>query len=147
MEQTLWGLPDPDTQPEFYTGVPSKRLVAFFIDSIIIVVLCVLALPFTAFLGLFFFPLMYMVIGFAYRTVMLARNSATLGMLAMSIEVRDGQGRTLDLPMAVMHTGAYSALVISVFFQIGSIVLMLSTPRAQGLHDYVLGTAVINRAA
>ncbi len=47
-------LPDPDFQPEFYADVPGKRLLAFFIDTIIIIGLCVLVLPFTAFTGLFF---------------------------------------------------------------------------------------------
>ena len=68
-------LPDPDFQPEFYADVPGKRLLAFFIDTIIIIGLCVLVLPFTAFTGLFFFPLLYLVLGFAYRVVTLA-NSA-----------------------------------------------------------------------
>ena len=31
--------------------------------------------------------------------------------------------------------------------QIISIVLMLTSPRAQGLSDHVLGTAAVNRAA
>ena len=30
------GLPDPDADRQFYDGVPSRRLVAWFIDAVII---------------------------------------------------------------------------------------------------------------
>ena len=39
------GLPDPDLHAEFYADVPLKRLLAFIVDSILIVVITVLLIP------------------------------------------------------------------------------------------------------
>ena len=141
------GLPDPELRPEFYADVVTKRLLAWVIDTAVILVLCAVIIPFTAFTALFFLPFLYLVVGFAYRTVTLASGSATWGMRLMSIEFRNRHGDRLDLPMAALHTAGYS-LSISMFpLQIVSIILMLTTPRGQGLSDMVLGTAAINRTA
>ncbi|WP_099825414.1 RDD family protein [Oceaniglobus indicus] len=141
------GLPDPDTQGAFYADVPSKRFFAWLIDILLIGLLSVLVLPFTLFLGLFFFPLIFMVISFMYRTVSLANRSATPGMRVMAIEFRTARGQMFDLPAAFLHTVGYTASVTVFPAQLVSIVLMLTTARAQGLTDHVLGTAAINRAA
>ena len=101
-------LPDPSRQPQFYASVPTKRLIAWLIDLVLTVVLCVLVLPLTAFLGLFFWPLMLLVIGFAYRVVTLATGSATWGMRFAGVELRDAQGARLDLSLALAHTVGYS---------------------------------------
>lgn len=47
-------LPDPDYQAEFYQDVPTKRLIAWIADTIVIVLISLLIVPFTAFTGLFF---------------------------------------------------------------------------------------------
>lgn len=141
------GLPDPHGQPEFYADVPIKRLFAWLIDAVLILVASVLVLPFTAFLGLFFFPLLWLAVGLAYRTAFVARWSATPGMRVMSIELRDRMGRRLDAPLALLHALGYSFALATVVLQGVSVGLMLATPRGQGLHDLVLGTAMINRPA
>lgn len=140
-------LPDPDFQPEFYADVPGKRLLAFFIDTIINIGLCVLVLPFTAFTGLFFFPLLYLVLGFAYRVVTLANSGATLGMRVMAIEFRDAQGQRMGGGLALLHTLGYTISWAMPLLQVGSVVLMLTSRRGQGLSDHVLGTVALNRRA
>ena len=50
------GHPNPDYEAGFYAGVPTKRLIAWLADSVLIGLLTLLAIPFTAFLGLFFLP-------------------------------------------------------------------------------------------
>ena len=144
---TRWGLPDPELKPEFYTDVATKRFMAWFVDTILITLLCLLIIPFTAFTALFFLPLLYLVVGFVYRTVTLAGRSATPGMRLMAVELRSRDGSRLDLPMAALHTLGYTVSVSMVLPQIVSIVLMLTSPRGQGLSDVVLGTAALNRAA
>lgn len=140
-------LPDPDRQPEFYADIPTKRLLAWVIDTAVILAMCLVAVVFTLGIGLFIFPALYVVLGFAYRTATIARGSATWGMQVMAIEFRRPDGQLFDLPMAALHTLGYS-LSIAVFpAQIASIVMMLSTPRAQGLTDHMLGTVAINRRA
>lgn len=139
-------LPDPDRQAEFYADVPVKRLVAWLIDSVLILGLCLVLLPFTVFTALFFFPLYYLVLGFAYRVVTLATGSATLGMRLMALEMRTARGERLDLPVAALHTLFYSLSLSLMVPQVISGVLMLTTARAQGLGDMVLGTVAMNRA-
>lgn len=141
------GLPDPDYQPDFYADVPFKRAVAWVIDVIVISLLTAVGVVLTAFLGLLFVPLVYAVVGFVYRVVTIANGSATLGMRVMAIELRDGFGRRLSPLLATWHTIGYYISVASVFGQIASIVLMLTTPRRQGLTDLVLGTVMLNRRA
>ncbi|MEO1789664.1 MAG: RDD family protein [Pseudomonadota bacterium] len=140
------GLPDPDRASEFYDGVPTKRLVAWIVDILIIGILTAAILPFTAFLGVFFFPFLYAVMSFLYRWVTLARGSATLGMRVMSIEIRNRMGERLDSATAALHTLGYAISVAMAPAQLVSIVLMLISSRRQGLTDHVLGTAAINRA-
>lgn len=140
-------LPDPVTQPEFYADVPFKRLVAWLVDTLIIVVICLLILPFTAFTGLFFFPAMVLVVGFAYRVVTLANRSATWGMRLIALEFRDSAGERFGAGMAVAHTLGTTISFAMPLLQVGSIVMMLVSARRQGLSDHLLGTVALNRAA
>lgn len=138
-------LADPQTHPELYQSVPVKRLFAWCVDTVIIFVLSLAALPFTLFLGaLVFLPLM-LCIGFAYRVITLARGSATWGMRLMSIELRDASGGRFDAFHAFWHTAGYT-ICLSIFpLQLVSVVLMLISERGQGLSDHALGTVAINR--
>lgn len=142
-----WHLPDPETQPEFYADVPAKRLVAFVVDTVVIILLSLLIVPFTAFTGLFFFPVLMAVVGFAYRVVTIARDSATWGMWLVAIEFRARDGGRFDLGLAFAHTLGLTVSFALPLLQVGSIVLMLTQPRRQGLSDLVLGTVAVNRRA
>lgn len=138
-------LPDPFRQPQFYQSVPTRRLFAWLIDLALIVILCVLALPLTAFLGLFFWPVMLLVIGFAYRIVTIANGSATWGMRFVGIELRNAQGARFDLSLALAHTIGYSVSVAFPILQVISVVMMLTGARGQGLTDALLGSVALNR--
>ncbi|PCH66306.1 MAG: hypothetical protein COC12_13340 [Rhodobacteraceae bacterium] len=138
-------LPDPFNQPQFYASVPSKRLIAWVLDLVLIVAVSVVALPFTGFLGLFFWPVMLLVVGFAYRVVTLANGSATFGMRFAGIEFLDAHGARFDLSLALAHTLGYSVSMAFPLLQVISIVLMLTGARGQGLTDVVLGSVALNR--
>lgn len=147
MTPTLTGLPDPHYNAEFYADTPVKRLLAWVVDTVIIMLLTLVAIPLTALTGLFYLPVLALAVGFTYRVVTLTNGSATLGMRLMSVEVRGLDGGRLDLTHAFMHTLLYHVFFGTVVLQVGSIILMLTGPRRQALHDLALGTAVINRAA
>ena len=147
MTDTSWHLPNPDTQPEFYADVPLKRLLAFLVDTVVIIGISLLIVPFTAFTGIFFFPLLTAVVGFAYRVVTLARGSATWGMRLTAIEFRDAKGARFDLSQAVLHTLGFTVSLSIPILQVISIVLMLTGERAQGLTDRMMGCVAINRRA
>lgn len=139
------GLPDPDRYAEFYADVPVKRAMAWIVDAMLVFLLTILILPFTAFTGLFFYPLLWLVVSFAYRVITIASGSATLGMRLMSIELRTWRGERFGPGEATLHTLLYTVFFSSLVPQIISAVLMLTTARAQGLHDLILGSAAVNR--
>jgi len=147
MMDTSWGLPDPYTAPEFYADVPLKRFIAWVVDAILIGILTAIAVPFTLFSGLFFLPVLFLMIGFIYRWFTIASGSATPGMRLAAIEFRTAQGERFDSGTAFLHVLGYTVSVSVFPLQLVSIVLMLISDRRQGLTDHVLGTAVLNRRA
>ena len=140
-------LPDPVAQPEFYDSVTSKRFLAWVIDTILVGILVVPVVFFTLGIALFFLPVVWLAISFVYRWITLANGSATWGMRAMAIELRDAYGQRLDTGLAFLHTLGYALSISTAIVQVGSIVLMLTTERRQGLSDLVLGTVMLNRRA
>ena len=140
-------LPDPDRQPQFYASVPSKRLLAWVVDIIIILTLCLITVVLTAFVGIFFIGVLWLIIDFCYRVVTIANGSATWGMRFAGIELRTADGARMDLPMALAHTTGYMISMSFFLIQIVSIVMMLTGARAQGLSDAFLGTVALNRRA
>ena len=146
-KEQMTTLPDPDMQPDFYADVPFKRLLAWGIDTVITGLACIIVLPFTAFTGLFFFPLLFLVVGFAYRTVTIANSSATWGMRVAAIELRKFDGREMDAGSAFAHTLGYSLSWMIPVFQLISVIMMGTTERGQGLSDHVLGTVMVNKRA
>ncbi len=146
-EPDLWGLPDPDTQSDFYADVAMKRAIAWAFDALLVFLSAVLLSLLTVGVGFFFFGFLILSVSFVYRTVTLANGSATLGMRLAAIEIRNRRGERLDLPTAALHTLGFQVSVWLVLPQIVSIVLMLTSARAQGLTDHLLGTAAVNRAA
>ena len=49
--------------------------MAWVVDALLVLITSVLILPFTAFTGLFFFPLLMLMVGFTYRVATLASGS------------------------------------------------------------------------
>ncbi|MFW8592727.1 RDD family protein [Cribrihabitans neustonicus] len=141
------GLPDPLERPEAYSGVVAKRLFAWIADSIVILCLSAVAVVLTAFTGLLIWPMLYLAVGLAYRTLTIASGSATWGMRLAGIELRTAAGTPLNAGEAALHTAGYSLSMAFAPLQVISVVLMLTGARGQGLSDLALGTAMLNRRA
>lgn len=141
------GLPDPSTKPQFYEGILTKRALAWVIDVVLIALLCLLVLPFTAFLAIFIFPLLMLVTGFVYRWFTIAGKSSTWGMRMIGIELRDADGLRLQYGTTLAHTFGYTVSVAIAPLLLISILMMLMTDRKQGLTDHILGTTALNRPA
>ncbi|MCK0143838.1 RDD family protein [Aliiroseovarius sp. F20344] len=146
-DTALWGLPDPDTQSEFYQDVVMKRLLAWFIDVVLIIGICFVIGLLTLGIGFFLWGLVYLAVGFAYRITTLTRKSATIGMRFTAIELRRHDGQRFDRQTAALHTLGYYLSMSTVVLQMISLVMMFTTARGQGLADMVLGTTAINRMA
>ncbi len=147
----LSGLPDPDADRQFYAGVPARRLLAWFIDLFLILLVGVpVAVIFglaTLGFGFALFPILVASIGFLYRTATIANGSATWGMRFVGIELRRGDGSRFDFVTALLHTTLYTVCFAFVLLQLISCVAMIGTRYGQGLPDLLLGTTAIHRPA
>ena len=116
-------LPDPIDHAEFYADVTFKRLLAFLVDSVLIILITILIIPLTAFTAIFFLGFLGLMVSLAYRTLTLAGGSATPGMRLMSIEFRTYEGEKLGLGTAFIHTVLFSVSMSMVIPQVISIIL------------------------
>lgn len=139
--------PDPERHAEFYDGVLMKRFLAWLFDLVLIAIITAMIVPFTAFTALFFLPVLFLTVGFIYRWLTLSGRSATWGMRLVSIEFLDRQGSRLNSATALLWTIGYSVSMAFVLPQILSAVLMILSPRVQGLTDLVVGSVAINSPA
>ena len=143
------GLPDPDRDPQFYEGVPTRRFFAWVIDLLLILLVGgPLAVAFglaTLGFGFALFPLVVAGFGFFYRVATITRGSATWGMRFAGIELRRGDGSRFAFMTAVLHTAIYTVAFSVVVLQALSCLTILFSRYRQGLNDLVLGTTAINR--
>jgi len=144
---------DPATSPELFEGALARRVLAFFIDVILIAVPVVFAGLFIFVFGLVTFGLgwaLYWLLSPAaviwalvyYGTTLGSPASATIGMRVMDLEMRTWYGG----PMYFL-LGAVNAVVfwITVSALTPLILLVgLFNERRRLLHDMLVGTVVIN---
>ena len=140
----------PESQPELFAGVLSRRLLAFLFDAAIILALTLAGWVLLLLLGVLTFGLAWLAMGLVFPFVALVYsgmtlvgpNSATLGMRIMGIELRTWYG---DRPYFVL--GAVHAVFFWVSVSILTPFIVLIGPfnsRRRLLHDFLLGTVVIN---
>jgi uncharacterized RDD family membrane protein YckC len=139
-------LPDPAFQPEFYADVPMKRVLAWAVDAVLILILTGIVLALTLFIGVLILPVIYFAVSVAYRTVTLTRFGATPGMMLVALKLRGLDGSRPDQRVALGHSLIHSLAMIFVVPQIVSVAMILLTPYKQGLHDWIMGTTVLNKA-
>lgn len=144
-------LPHPTLDPQFYRGVPARRLFAFAVDMAASLALGVAAAAVfgiaTLGIGFLAFAPAIAFAAFLYRWLSIARWSATPGMLAAGIELRRYDGARFTSADALLHTGLFSVMTLAVLPQMASVAVMATSPIGRGLHDMVLGSTAINRPA
>lgn len=139
------GLPDPDRDAQFYSGVPAKRLVAFFIDVFLVWGLAILVSLLTLGVGFLILGFLIAVIDLIYRTITIGSGSATLGMRLMGIELRTFNGDHFNTGHAFIHTLLFYAMLAFVVVQLISVIMMGGSRYGRGLHDFIVGSTMINR--
>lgn len=146
------GIPDPDIDPQFYEGVVVRRFIAFILDSLVILGLSLILLVLTVIVSALTFGLALPIMGLAlagtgvfYRWIMLWQRSATLGMMATGIEVRDRHGQRCDNATAFLHSLTFVLTLYVLPLAIIGWFLMASSPQRRAMHDLMLQTVVINR--
>lgn len=141
---------DPRSEPALFEGVLSKRVVAFVVDALMVVILMVPAAILVAILGLVTFGIGWLLYGCLFILVALlyvaltlgGPKSATPGMRFAGIEMRTWDGRRMFGLLAVMHAILFW-FTISVLTPL-VLLVGLFTPRRQLLHDLLLGVVTIN---
>jgi len=144
---------DPLSNPQYFEGVLARRMIAFLIDLVIITVPIILACIFIFLFGLVTFGLgwglFFLVVPgsviwalFYCGATMGSPASATLGMRTVDIEVRTWYGAPCYFVLGAVHAIAFwvttSALTPLV------LLVGLLNERRRLLHDFLLGTVVVN---
>ena len=146
---------DPDTQPELFRSVLTRRVFAFLIDLVVLSVPVILGYIFIFVFGIVTLGLGWMLFWLAWpATVVWAivyygasiggPHSATMGMRAMDLELRTWYGAPGYFVLGAMHAVLFW---VSISFLSPLVLLVgLFNGRRRLLHDFVLGTVVINNS-
>lgn len=142
--------PTYDEAPELFDGVLSRRFWAFVVDATIILTLTTFAYVVTFFLGFLTLGLAWLIFGAVFPLIALwyagatlsGPQSATIGMRSAGIEMRTWDGERMTFMLGAVHAlGMWlSFATLTPFIAI----IGLLNPRGRLLHDFVLGTYVIN---
>ncbi|WP_407174853.1 RDD family protein [Bradyrhizobium sp. STM 3562] len=146
---------DPYLEPELFRGVLTRRVFAFLIDVIVLAIPVVLAVVFIALFGLITLGLgwaLFWLVSPAsviwalvyYGATLGGPHSATIGMRVMDLELRTWYGASGYFLLGAMHAVLFW---ISISF-LSPLVLLLGllNARRRLLHDFVLGTVIINNS-
>jgi uncharacterized RDD family membrane protein YckC len=146
---------DPYMEPELFRGVLIRRAIACVIDLFVIAVPIALVILFLAVftvltlgLGAVLFwlvsPASIVWALIYFGATMGGPHSATIGMRLMDLEVRTWYGAPCYFLLGAMHAVVFyiSVSVLSPFV----LLLGLFNSRRRLLHDFVLGTVVINNS-
>lgn len=145
-------LPDPQTAPELFEGVLTRRVFAFFIDLVILSFVVAAAAivgtiigVFTLGLGFLAMPLVLLFsVVLYYGGTLGSSRRATVGMQAMDLVLTPTRYVPLDGWKAFAHPLIFwiTCWVLAPFL----LLVALFTPRRQLLHDLVLGTLMVRRS-
>ncbi len=146
---------DPYLEPELFRGVLTRRVVAFIIDVIVLSVPVILGVIFIAVFGLVTLGLgwaLFWLVSLAsviwalvyYGATLGGPHSATIGMRVMDLELRTWYGAPGYFLLGAMHAVLFwiSVSVLSPFV----LLVGLFNGRRRLLHDFVLGTVIINNS-
>jgi uncharacterized RDD family membrane protein YckC len=147
---------DPETRPELFEGVLTRRFVAFLIDLVVLTVPIGLAVIFIALFGLLTFgvgwllfwlvwPLTVVWAVVYYGMTLGGPHSATLGMRMVYLQLRTWTGEPAYFVLGAAH-GVLYWISVSVLTPLVVLVGLFSR-RRQLLHDLLLGTVIINASA
>jgi len=146
---------DPYLQPELFRGVLTRRAIAFFIDLFVLAVPVILACLFILVFGVVTLGIGWVLFWLAwpasvvwaivyYGACIGGPRSATIGMRVMDLELRTWYGAPGYFVLGATHAVLFW---VTVSFLSPFVVLVgLFNGRRRLLHDFVLGTVLINNS-
>ena len=144
---------DPVKQPQLFDGVMSKRIIAFFVDAIIILLLtavaAILVLVFgviTLGLGWLLLPIVFPIVGLGYNALTVGGpNSATVGQRLMGLELRMWFGGKVTPLIAAFHALLFWVSLYTLLGWLVNVLWAVFDPRKRCLHDILAGVVAIKR--
>ena len=144
---------DPVANPERFEGVLPRRVMAFFIDLVILAVPIASAALFILIFGFFTFGLGWLLFWLLspgaiiwalvyYGLTLGSPSSATIGMRVMDLELRTWYGEPCYFVLGAVHAVVFY-LSISALTPLVLLVCFFNV-RRRLLHDLLLGTVMIN---
>src|SRR5690606_39943379 len=145
-------LPNPASAPELFEGVLARRVIAFFIDTAIMILLTVviavagvIAGFLTLGLGWIALPFVIVFVLLGYYAVTLGSPSrATVGMAMMDLVLTPSRGAPLDGWKILIHPLIF--WITSWIAWPVSLAIALFTPRREMVQDLVAGTLMVRRS-
>ncbi|MBL8599114.1 MAG: RDD family protein [Devosia sp.] len=145
-------LPDPSTAPQLFDGVLQRRVIAFFIDTVILAVIATVILLVGAIAGIFTLGLAWLSLPFViplailgyYAMTLGSPMRATVGMSMMDIVLVPARGYPLDGWKILIHPLVFW-ITVWVAWPV-SLFVALFTPRQQMVQDLVTGTLMLRRS-
>lgn len=144
------GVFDPVVHPNLFVEILPRRLLAFAVDAVIVIVAMVPVFVAVAVLGVLtlglgwlLFPFVFAIVGLGYLALTLGgQESATIGMRMAGLEMRTLGGERMYPLLAVLH-GLTFWISVGLLTPLILIVGLLSN-RARLLHDMLLGVVLMN---
>jgi uncharacterized RDD family membrane protein YckC len=144
---------DPWAQPQFFRGVLTRRVFAFLIDLVVLVVPVILAKIFIALFGVVTFGLGWALFWLVwpasvvwaivyYGSSIGGPHSATIGMRMMDLELRTWYGAPGYFVLGATHAVLFWTTIS--FLSPLVLLIGLFNGRRRLLHDIILGTVIIN---
>jgi uncharacterized RDD family membrane protein YckC len=135
-----------------YSGVLSRRIFAFVIDYLFVLLLCIPAAVIVFFLGILtlglgfmLYPALFFIVALLYFGLTLGGASqGSPGMRAMGLAMTRIDGRRMDFLTAMVHTVLF--WVINSILTPLVLLAGLFIERSRLVHDLLLGTVVVRRS-
>ena len=146
---------DPAANPELFEGVVARRIVAFLIDFLILSIPVVFVSMFIFVVGVVTFGLGFLLYGLLWPGMVIwaivyygmtlgGAASATIGMRVMDIEMRTWYGSPAYFVLGAVHAVVFWVTVSAITPVV--LIVCLFNERRRCLHDFLVGTVVINNA-
>jgi len=146
---------DPAANPELFEGVVARRIVAFLIDFLILSIPVVFVSMFIFVAGIVTFGLGFLLYGLLWPGMVIwaivyygmtlgGAASATIGMRVMDIEMRTWYGSPAYFVLGAVHAVVFWVTVSAITPVV--LIVCLFNERRRCLHDFLVGTVVINNA-
>lgn len=138
---------------DIYSGVLSRRVLAFIFDYIVIAILWVPAAVLLFFIGIatlglafFLYPVLYFIVAALYFGFSIGGSAqASPGMRAMGLRMLRTDGLKIDFLTALVHLALFwlfNSVLTPLILLVG-----LFTDRKRLLHDFLIGAVVVREEA